>query len=261
MQGEIVEARELPSERQDVRLELRIKNSVLWHAIYDRYESIAELCRRVPILTRFYQGIVDLVAFRRSPLGKDGQYREECVLLEGVLGIAVEDLFPRTLYERITGSVRVLEVSSFSALPSVLRKELRLLPAPSGDPVARAERAELREQLAAALRTLRGRECSILEWRHGFSRIDFVGDIPLSLSGAAAGLEPLTYDQIEQRLHVSKERVRQIERRALLRVFRFRGCQLIRSFLGTSSAEAMSFLSDYSRLTQMFSQFLELCGQ
>ncbi len=117
-------------ERKDLRLELKVKNNTLWHVVYDRYKSVAAFCRAFPHYAFQRTSIGNLLRFKESPFRKDGSYRSICVALEAALGILAEDLFPKRLYAVVTEPKRVVKVSSFTALPRAVRREISRLPAP-----------------------------------------------------------------------------------------------------------------------------------
>ncbi|MDO8510034.1 MAG: sigma-70 family RNA polymerase sigma factor [bacterium] len=142
--------------------------------------------------------IGDLINFKASPLDRGGEYSERCLDLESALGIDVEELFPRELYEKIKVSKQVIEIDSVAALPTVVRRHMEALPAPAEEsPVVRAIASELREQLERALKTLKHREREVLRLRYGID------------------CEPHTLEQVGKIFNVSKEVIRQVEMRAI----------------------------------------------
>lgn len=153
-------------QRPDLRLELKVKNSRLWHAIYDRYGSVAGLCRTVTGLQTQQTAVGRLLRFKESPWTRKGELRRVAHELVKALRILAEDLFPPHLYREEWESERALEVHSFSALPNVVRSELRLLPAPDS-PVEDFSRDELKEELERALHTLPDHYQKVLRLRFG----------------------------------------------------------------------------------------------
>jgi RNA polymerase primary sigma factor len=116
--------------------------------------------------------------------------------LASALGVSPEEL------DRITTSMQPI-VSAHAVLPGTddLALEDLLADEDAVDPADEVDRHELRGVLSRAVETLEPREREILEHRFGL-----------------AGDEPLTLQQIGERLGLSRERVRQLETRALERL-------------------------------------------
>lgn len=197
--GQEIAALRTQAERPDLRVELKVKNNVLWHVIYDTYDSVSAFCRAFPEHALHQTAIADLLRFKASPMTKQGTYRKLALTLERIFRIPAEDLFPRHLYENVTEPERVIEVSSFTALPRMVQREIRLLPAPAEErPDQKAMERERREKIEQMLRTLTYREREVLRLRFGL------------MDGTERTLE-----EIGEILKVSRERVRQIERKAI----------------------------------------------
>jgi len=195
-QGEDVEA---STQRPDLRLELKVKNSRLWHAIYDRYGSVAGLCREVPKLRTKHNDVGKLLRFKESPWTKHGELRTLGYTLVKILEIPPEELFPPRLYQELWESERVLEVRSFSALPDAIQKEIRLLPAPEPEnPIETLNREELKERLGQVFCMLTYREREILKLRFG------IGE-----------RREYSLEEVGNIFKIGRERVRQIEATAI----------------------------------------------
>lgn len=185
---------ERETARKDLRLELRVKNNILWRAIHDRYSSVKDFCRRHPGIS--YATLCQLLRFQYSPFTKNGQYRGIVHRLEEVLGKPAAVLLPMELYAQMLelGSRKTLEVSSFTALPGAVRQEILTLPAPVEEsPEAQAIGRELKEKIEEVLRKLTYRDREILKLHFG------LGD----------GRE-MTFEEIAEIFQVSNQRVRQI---------------------------------------------------
>jgi len=197
---------------QDLRLEMQVKNNVLWHAIFDKYDSVQAFCRAHKELKISASIIGDLMRFRLYPFKKaqsvdsgrwyySKEYRSICLVLEKVLRIPVEDLFPKHLYDHLVGTEtkKVVEVSSFTALPAATQKEILALPAPAEEPSdSESDRELLRVRIKDVLKTLSYREREILKLRYGIS------------DGCSYTLE-----EVAQIFRVNRESVRQIEWKAI----------------------------------------------
>lgn len=205
--------------RKDLRLELKIKNNILWKAIHREHGSVAAFCRAFPEMKTKQVVLGLLLRFKISPFktrwrkvsGKieretTDQYRSICFMLERTLKIPAEDLFPKHLYEQLTGKETepVAEISSFSALPNAVRQEIRRLPVPiEQNPEFETERSLLRSRVNKVLRSLKYREREILKLR-------------LGLGGGYS----YTLDEVADIFKVSRESIRQIEAEALRKLNR-----------------------------------------
>ncbi len=188
----------------DLRLEMRVKNNVLWHAIFDVYESVSVFCRAHPEVQHSQSAISDLMRFKSSPFKKNGSYREICVRIASLVGVYMEELFPAHLYEHITESEKVVEVSSFAALPGVVRKEILSLHAPSEHaPEILFDLRALEERIDSVLTTLTYREREIIKYRYGL-----------------CGYEEQTLEQLGALFHVTRSRIREIEAKAICKLRR-----------------------------------------
>lgn len=175
--------------RKEIRVEARLKNNVLYHAIYDRWPSVSQFCRE--------QGfniaqILSFLNLRLLPLNKKGDFLPICQRLAKKLGFLVEDLFPLKLY-KIKQTKAVIEVS-FSELPAP--RILAQLPAPE-NPEQEAINEELREEIFQVLHQLPPREQFVIEERF---------------------LRDKTLEEVAGTLNVCRDRVRQIENKALRRL-------------------------------------------
>ena len=172
--------------RSEVRVEARVRNNVLWHAIFDNYGSVAEFCR----LHKFAQcQLGKFLNLKESPQ-IHGQWRKPALRLAEILGILVEDLFPLRLYDLET-TAAVVEIPLAQLPPG---DEIAMLPSPEDHAIA----SEMEEGVRRALATLNEREAAIVRARYGI------------------GGEPeRTYDELADEHSVTRERIRQIEMKAL----------------------------------------------
>jgi RNA polymerase sigma factor (sigma-70 family) len=156
----------------DLRLEMRIKNNVLYRAVYDKYGSASNFYRQMRKAGyEFHSSEVGrLINFKLSPVDKKGNYTKFCEDLSGVLSIRTEDLFPRHLYEKIKVNKETIEISSLASLPSVVRQKINSLPAPAEfDPISVAKENESVEKIREVLGTLPERLRLVVELLYGFS--------------------------------------------------------------------------------------------
>lgn len=175
----------------DLRLELRSRNNILWHAIFDTAESVAEFCRLHDITNQSLVGaILNLTV---SPYGRMG-LRPFADRLCRATGLGADELFPPALYSGVIPSMRVAEVESSRFLSLDAAKRLSL-PASQDDNLFDQDRRAL---LDAALASLTPREAMVVRARYGIG-----SDEESSLGDVA------------RELGVSKSRVAQIEAKAL----------------------------------------------
>lgn len=186
------------SRIRDLRLEMRVKNNILWRAIHASHPTVAAFCKAYNL----QQGEVgQLISFKASPFTKKNEYRVVAVRLSEVLGIAATELFPPKLYASILegGFFKVVEVSSVAALPNAARKEMRLLPAPSEqNPDALCIKAELNEKMKTMLDTLSTQERDVIKLLYGIG-----------------GGRILKLKEVANKFGLTSTRIRQIEAEAV----------------------------------------------
>lgn len=180
----------IASETPDLRLELRSRNNVLWHAIYDVYQTVAEFCRENDVSQ---QSVSSLLNLKQSPYGSRDELRTIAKRLCDIVGIGADELFPKHLY---TGkfSLRIAEVESRRFL-SLRSAERLALPPNQEDGVFADER---HKAVLDTLKTLTTREEKVITQRFGFD-----------------GSGGLSLDEVAANFGVSRERIRQIEMKAL----------------------------------------------
>lgn len=192
----------------DLRLELRTRNNVLWHAIFDVAGSVAEFCRRFNLDQSRVGGYLNLTT---SPYGKMALLAT-AVKLCAVTGLGKDILFPVNLYDSDMPTPRyAIEVSSsrFTRLRGAHRLSL---------PAAQYDRVvsdELSSAVADAIGTLTPREQLVIRDRFGIGN---------------NGNE-LTLEEVGNKLGINRERVRQIEAKALRKLRHPRRSRKLESFV------------------------------
>ncbi|MEK7124412.1 MAG: sigma-70 family RNA polymerase sigma factor [Patescibacteria group bacterium] len=198
---------------KDVRLEMKIKNNILWKEIHKKFRSVSELCRANESLGLNQGDVGKLLALKVLPffyrrVEKNSKtlervYRKSCVVLEKALGLPAEVLFPEELYQRFVGTEtsKAIEMSSFSALPAPEKQKLLFLPAPEPSPISGAEMNELRERIDSLLLKLTPRQRKIIKLRFGFEGDHFY-----------------TYKELGSMFGISKNRVRDIEHSVIRKI-------------------------------------------
>ena len=173
---------------KDFRVKVRVQNNRLLQRREELGLTQGDLAKRVPMSWGNYS------AFERLSLSpiyiKTGYWRPEARMLADFHGVTCDDLWPDC----------VLAVQRNSFERSVNATDLALLAvgSPPDPPDLLAEGSELKQILAGAMRGLTERDKLIIEMRFGLN-----------------GQEELTLNEIAQKFEVGRERIRQIEGRAL----------------------------------------------
>ena len=206
------------SKRRDLRLEMRVKNNVLWRAIHDLYPTVSAFCRTHDL---YQTEVGKLISFKASPFTKAGEYRVVTMRLSEILGITQTELFPPKLYANMLeiGSFKAVEVSSFAALPRATQKEIRMLPAPAEqipDVICmRADHQEKsKEAINEALEKLSYLEREVIKLRYGLN------------DGNTC-----TLNEVGHTLRTTREHVRQIEAKAIRKLQQPSRSQILVDFL------------------------------
>lgn len=187
--------------KREIRIEARVRNNILWHAIFDKWRSVADFCRTYNLHQIEVGKLLNLTL---SPLREDGESRKICKALAMIFQMLPEDLFPHELYflEKVKAVVELpLKVLSSP-------KIIPLLPEPVS-PFEATVQTELKREIHKALNTLTEREQTVLK-----------------------GLifQDKTQDEVGQKLSITKTRVGQIEIKAL-RKLRHWSQRRLRSFV------------------------------
>jgi len=191
-----------------VRVEARVRNNILWHAIFDTWRSVTAFCEEFKLSQSEVGSLLNLKKNPfLSPDKEDGKLRycTVCLRLSVCLKMLPEDLFPADLYN-ITVKEAVMETSLLSLSAG---KGFLSLPAPETPFDVRA-REELKSSIEVQLERLPVREGTILRRRF---------------------LQGDTLDEVAQDMKVGRERVRQIETKALKRLKHPSRSKGLRSFI------------------------------
>jgi len=201
---------------KDLRVEIKIKNAILYREIKSRYESIAKFCRE----RHFHQtDIGRLLSFKCSPILGPKKYRKVngAREVEGINGhiwsrlasrlskelcIAEEELFPEALRE-IRKSSYAFELESSS-----------LIEAYNQDYIGDISKKELTDRLDFLLGTLTEKEKHII-----------------TENFALEGGEEKTFVEIGRELNVSGTRIKQLLDRAMKKLRHPSRTRYIRPYL------------------------------
>ena len=185
---------------KDIRLEMRLRNNMLWTAIHSRYKNIRQFCKAPENASyKFRESDVgDLLNLKRSPIGKTGVLRKVAASLSEVTGLLCEDLFPDRIYHLGVPTQKVVEVDTDTAFRLMPERQMALLEAPAEDaPEAIANKHEQREAIERVLSTLTFRESMIIKLRYGLDGYTY------------------TLEEVGRIFKITRERVRAIEARAI----------------------------------------------
>lgn len=179
-----------------LRLELRSRNNALWHAIYDKWPSVAAFCREKELSQ---QDVGRYLNLKDSPYSRKdrSKLRPLPQKLCDIFGLTSYQLFQPELYDEdlIPRETQVAEVDPAMFVPLQAAAEVPQLTT-SIEEVMDLGPDPL-EGVEQTLQTLTPREETILKMRFGIDE-----DIA-------------TYDELGDAFNVTRERIRQIEGKAL----------------------------------------------
>jgi RNA polymerase sigma factor (sigma-70 family) len=180
------------------RIKVAVKNNLLLSAIEAAgFHSIAEFERSAELRNGAVQG---LVAMRDCPIKETGEFGRVAKVCMEVLGAAPTDLWtPEQLMLKLRTNIGWravdMDIGQFQALARQQGEQIAALPSPE-DALLKIETARVVSDLLAS-------------WTHPREEKVFRGIM---------SEEELTLEDIGKKLGVSKERVRQIEKRGLRRL-------------------------------------------
>lgn len=174
---------------KDFEVTVKIRNNHLKQRRLELgYEALTDFARAVGISASTYSALENL---RVAPKRRDGEWRGVVVKLAKFHGCGIEELFPPNI---VRAKARPLV---FQMDPEDLTPILNMLHEPPQLPDQFRDDKDLRMLVENALKSLMPQERRILEWRLGFHG------------------EPLTLDEVGAKYYLSRERMRQIEAKAL----------------------------------------------
>ena len=184
---------------KEIRLEMRIKNNILYSAIMKKYKTVKNFCGKNNVS---YQMVCNFISLRYRPYviiseePFEVEYKMLPRKLASLLGVEVSELFPEWLYLEIKRNMVVKELDKQDITPYLRTEETRLLE--GVDPVKVYEQTELKDNLEEALGYLSEKERMVIVLRFGLE-----------------GNKSHTLKAIGKKLGVSQERVRQTETKVL----------------------------------------------
>lgn len=152
----------------ETRLE---ENFTLEKVIFKKYPSVSAFCAAHDELGRkSEQRIGALLNCKASPWKQDGSFRRMCIVLEQILKIPAEYLFPDHLYESVDARKNKESPSTFSDLPVAVRNQVRQCVAHGEhgmEPATLMDRRKLFERLDMVINSLTYRQREVIKLRMG----------------------------------------------------------------------------------------------
>ena len=177
----------------DYRVEVKVKNNNILKRIEAAgYKTVGEFCR-LNDRPSWQSRIGDYVNLKQTPLNAAGDFFPHIYEMANMLNCSPEDLFTETqLQTALETNKRSIEVNE---------AVMKFMLTNAKQPLLLEDQVHfdrLPDKVAAILDTLTPREAKVVRLRFGLD-----------------GTEPLTYDQLASNFDVTRERVRQIEQKAL----------------------------------------------
>lgn len=192
------------TDTKEYRMEIKVKNNLLYKKIYDTYGSVKSFCNAVNLSD---QTVIKFLNFKCELYNKrDGELKDSVKKLLDVFKCPLNELFPEN-YKTVETNKHVKEVSQqeIEAI-SMQSPEMNLL---SYNIDSEVEQDELRNKIEKILNTLIPREAEIIRLRYFDNR---------------------TYDYIGQQFGISQERARQIEKSALRKMMHPSRSRLLKEY-------------------------------
>lgn len=190
--------------RKDYRVTVKVRNNnILSAAEAAGYSSMPKLAEAIGWS---YQSLNDLVNMTLSPFDRNGKVRGHVDRLCALLNVAFDDLFSLQQCEALAANRKTVEVDA--------EQMFALINQPV-DPMLLGSDDGMADVVADVMDRLTKRESEVLRRRYGFDGV------------------PETYEQIGLAFDVTRERIRQIEHRALRKLRHPSNTDALRQFSET----------------------------
>lgn len=181
----------------EYRIKVTVRNNLILNAIENAgYRSVSEFCRAVNLPKT---ALTELIAMRKPPLNQNGEFSEHAkALMEELCALPTDLWTSEQLTLKLKRNTAQRDVSSEgmrAALGTYAEEMLELMK--PDDPDEAVLKHEMVAVVEEQLESLSPREAKILRMRYGM------------------GCEEHTYEEIGEKFDLTKERIRQIEARAL----------------------------------------------
>lgn len=157
--------------KDDLRMEVKVKNNILYQAITSKYGNVSAFCRDAK--ARGYSInpslLGRLINFQDSPFLENSlDYRNVCLLIERALGIPAEELFPAKLYKRVKVSKEVITFNSANGPLALAMRQVHLLPGSKNmQPEIRMLSSEMKEEISKMLDSLNTKQSAVIKLLYG----------------------------------------------------------------------------------------------
>ena len=181
----------------EYRIKVTVRNNLILNAIESAgYKNVSDFCRAVGLPKT---ALTELIAMRKPPLNQSGEFSEHAKALMDELCVAPTDLWTSeqlTLKLKRNSAQRDVSSEGMRAALGMHAEELLELMKPDApdEAVLKHEMVKLVEE---QLESLSPRQALILRMRYGI------------------GCEEHTFDEIGEKFDLTRERIRQIEAKAL----------------------------------------------
>lgn len=199
---------------EEYRVDFKVRNNVILKKIEDAgYKTVGEFCRLNNIVN-YTSHLGNVISMKESPLNKKGEFRAYIVRVAELLGCSPLDLFTDTqLHTILKTNKRSIEVNEAEA-KFMIENHLHNQKLLENNILLEQRDDEIENQL----HTLTKREEKVINMRFGLG--EYTREYHL--------------DEIGLELGLSRERVRQIEARALRKLRHPSRADLLREFINES---------------------------
>lgn len=189
-----------PEDTKAYRVKITVKNNLLLTAIEEAgYKSVAEFSRDIGLTA---QEISAFVALRKAPINESGEFCFNAKKIMEALGAAPSDLWTTEQLNMKLKRNTTQDLFSAPTIQAILGGNVAQLEGSVYEEAEKPEevlgKKELKAELEKVLGTITPREAKVIELRFGLN-----------------GCEEHTLEEVGNMLNVNKERVRQIEAKAL----------------------------------------------
>lgn len=192
-------------DTKEYRMEIKVKNNLLYKKIYDNYGSIINFSKATGISTYMIMGFLN---FKYALYNKrDGELKNSVKKLMDIFKCPLNELFPEN-YKVIETNRHIKEISQQEIeMISMQNPEINMLTYSIDSEV---EQSELRDRIEKVLGTIRAREAEVIRLRY---------------------LDGYTLEEVGKRLGTSKARVGQIAKKALRKMMHPSRAKLLKGYV------------------------------
>jgi RNA polymerase sigma factor (sigma-70 family) len=191
----------MTNQIKELSVQIRIRNNRLLKRRKELGVNQGTLAKMVGISTQIYR---DFEMLKTKPISESGEWKDTALKLAVFFSVIPEDLFPPVSL-KIKSCNKTVEIDS-SEIPALSRNP---------DQFLLVEHSEISDNIKKALCTLTPREAKVIDMRFG-------------LKGEKCDL---SLDDVAEAFDVSRERIRQIEGKALRKLRQPRVHKVLKSFI------------------------------